>query len=298
MENHLNVVPSGGDANDAVISVNEPNGYGRIPENQAVPIRNRVSLRQSYITIFSYILLITLSEITVAYYEPSYGIVLHGSLMFILFGHAALLNPSDRDLSNLLMAIGIAPLIRIISLSTPLSSFSYIYWFLILSVPLFAGIIILRYVQKLKEEDIGLTLNFRKLHLEIGIVLAGIPLGFLEYYILKPEPLIDEFTIQRLVASVLIMVICTGLIKELIFRGLIQHNAVRVFGVRGGIAATSILFGLLHIGNLSPPSVVFAAAVGVLFSIVVLRTKSIAGVSIAHGTLNCTLFLIVPTYFG
>ncbi len=249
---------------------------------------------RSHITLYA--LIIALAEILTAYYEPQTGMILHAVIMFALFAHAAFLRPSDKQMSYLLMSIGIAPLIRIASLSAPLAPFSYISWFLILSVPLYTGILILAAFQELKQKDLGLTFNFRMIHWEIAIALLGCPLGFVEYYILTPGPLITSITLADMIAPVLIIVVCSGLIVELIFRGLVQYNSIRIFGGRGGILLTSVLFGFLHIGNLNPPSVVFAFAVGVIYSLVVLRTKSIVGVSISHGTLNCMLFLVAPAY--
>ncbi len=264
------------------------------PGEEAVVTEQGTATRQSYVIITTYTFLLIAAEIITAYYDPKIGILMHGILMFILFGHAAFMRPSDKDFSHLLMAVGIAPLIRVVSLSTPLSSFSYIYWFLVLSVPLFAGILILRAIQGLNEEDLGLTFDIRKLHWELGIILAGFPLGILEYFILKPEPILDDPTFQSLIAPVLIMIICTGLIEEMIFRGLIQHNAIKVYGIWFGIILTSVLFGFLHTGNLSPFSVVFASIVGFIYSLVKIRTGSIVGISLSHGALNCTLFLGAP----
>ena len=262
--------------------------------DDSIRLYQGMSRRQVYTITFFYLLIITTAEIITAYYDPELGVIIHGLLMFILFGHAAFIYPTDRDMANLLMSIGIAPLIRIISLTTPLSSFSYIYWFLVLSIPLFSGILVLRAIQNLNEEAMGLVLNMRKLHWEILIILAGFPLGVIEYFILKPESIINELTLQSLIAPALIMIICTGLIEELIFRGLVQHNAIRVLGTRIGIIITSIVFGFLHTGNLNMVSVFFAAGVGFIYSLVRLRTGSILGISLSHGVLNCMLFLVLP----
>lgn len=253
-----------------------------------------ITRRQAYVITFVYLAIITTAEIITAYFDPELGVIIHCILMFILFGHAAFIYPSNKDMANLLMSIGIAPLIRIISLTTPLSSFSYIYWFLVLSIPLFSGILVLRAIQNLNEEAMGLVLNMRKLHWEILIILIGFPLGILEYIILEPESIINELTLQSLIAPVLIMIICTGLIEEMIFRGLIQYNAIRVFGTWVGILLTSVIFGFLHTGNLNMISVVFATGVGFIYSLVRLRTGSIFGISLSHGILNCMLFLVLP----
>ncbi len=256
-----------------------------------------MSTRRAYIFILSYLSVVASAEIIITYHDPKAGIIIHGILMFLVFAHAAFIYPSSRNVANLLMTIGIAPLIRVISLSTPLSSFSYIYWFLVLSIPLFAAILMLRAIQGLTEEDLGLVINTRKLHWEFGIIAAGFPLGLVEYYILKPEPIIESITVGNMVAPVLIFIVCTGLIEELIFRGIMQHNANRVFGVPVGIFLTSILFGFLHTGNLNSLSVVFAFAVGILYSLIRIRSGSIFGISLSHGILNSVLFLVAPLYW-
>jgi membrane protease YdiL (CAAX protease family) len=54
------------------------------------------------------------------------------------------------------------------------------------------------------------------------------------------------------------------------------------------------VFAVLHIGYLSILDVVFVFLVGLLFSLFALRTKSIVGVTIAHGAVNISLFLLLP----
>ncbi|MFO8010130.1 MAG: CPBP family intramembrane glutamic endopeptidase [Dehalococcoidia bacterium] len=254
-------------------------------------------VRGNHIIIFGYVLLIGLAEMLVTYEEPTVGMLLHAVIMFVLFAHAAFVEPFDRDMANLLMSIGIAPLIRIVSLSAPLSDFNYIHWFLILSIPLFAAILVLRKLQGLNERALGLTISWRILPWELLIALTGFPLGIAEFYISRPGPLLSEITLQSMIAPVLIMIVCTGLIEEIIFRGFVQHNANRVFGAWIGIPVTSILFGLLHIGNMNLGSVLFAFGVGLMYSLWVRRTGSIFGVSLSHGILNSMLFLVAPMYY-
>lgn len=245
----------------------------------------------------TYILIIAMAEVVTAYFDPKLGLILHSSILFAMFAHAAFLYPSDKPMSSFLMSVGFAPLIRIVSLSAPLSPFSYIQWFLILSLPLFAGILVLRYVQGLRESDLGLILNTRMLHWELAIGLTGFIFGITEYFILRPGPLIEEISIRTLITPVMIMMICTGLIEELIFRGLVQHNATRVFGPWLGMFFSASLFAFLHIGNLSVISVGFVFLVGFVYSLIVRHTGSIVGVSISHGLANTMLFLIAPLYF-
>ncbi|MBK5190531.1 MAG: CPBP family intramembrane metalloprotease, partial [Methanosarcinales archaeon] len=84
--------------------------------------------------------------------------------------------------------------------------------------------------------------------------------------------------------------------EELAFRGLMQYHATRTMGFPG-IVFISILFGFLHIGNLSVLDVLLAGGVGFIFSVVVRKTGSLYGVSVSHGIINIVLFLIAPAYF-
>jgi hypothetical protein len=105
-----------------------------------------------------------------------------------------------------------------------------------------------------------------------------------------------EPSFEALLVPALIMIVCTGFLEELAFRGLMQYHATRTLGFYG-IIFISALFGVLHIGNLSVLDVLLAGTVGFIFSLVVRKTGSLYGVSISHGIINIVLFLIAPYYF-
>jgi len=66
-----------------------------------------------------------------------------------------------------------------------------------------------------------------------------------------------------------------------------------------GIIFVATIFGVLHVGNLSPWHLdcVLAFSVGFLYSVVREKTGSIYGISISHGIMNILLFLVAPLYF-
>jgi len=61
-----------------------------------------------------------------------------------------------------------------------------------------------------------------------------------------------------------------------------------------GILFVSTLFGVLHLGNISPWHLdcVLAFSVGFVFSIVREKTGSIYAISVSHGLINIILFLV------
>ena len=254
--------------------------------------------RKTKLSPFIYLLLITAAELITAFINPKWGLFCHGVILFTLAGHAAFLYPTEENSSYFLMSIALAPLIRIISLYAPLSKFYFLQWFLILSIPIFFAAILMILFQHLNEQDIGLVLKLKQFRLQLAIICTGIPFGFIEYFILKPNPLVVELSFRSLFAPIVIMLVCTGFTEELIFRGIIQHNAIKYFNPGLGIFFTSVLFAVMHIGNLSLLDVVFVFFIGYFYGYMVKFTGSIIAVSISHGLANIVLFLLMPVLWA
>ncbi len=97
--------------------------------------------------------------------------------------------------------------------------------------------------------------------------------------------------------ALLILVIFTGLVEEVIFRGLMQNATERVFG-GAGVVYVAAIFAVLHLGYRSLADLVFVFLVALYFGYYVRRTRSILGVTLAHGLTNISLFLIFPFLIG
>jgi hypothetical protein len=126
--------------------------------------------------------------------------------------------------------------------------------------------------------------------------LTGIGFGLLEYFILAPEPMVAELSWQTALLPALILILSTGFVEELIFRGILQRAAVESFG-GWGIVYISSLFAILHIGFLSWVDVVFVFAIAMFFGWVVKKTGSLLGVTLSHGLTNIILFIVAPLLF-
>jgi membrane protease YdiL (CAAX protease family) len=254
--------------------------------------------RNPYLISAFYLILLTIAE-WMTVYHPKWGIASHAFIMAILFFHFALVSDKDEKLAHYLIALLLAPLIRILSLCMPYIQFSWIFSFMLVSIPLFISIFTCMWLQGLHGEDVGLALpKLKYLPLEAGIILFAVALGIAEYMILRPNPLPVSGPLNLIIAS-LLLIICTGFLEELAFRGVLQYNAVRVMSKWRGIFIISAIFGVLHFGNVSPWHLdcLFAGVVGFIFAIVRDKTGSIYGISFAHGIINITLFLIAPLYF-
>ena len=265
--------------------------YSTVPE-QKLPLR---MTRHQKVICGTYLLLVAGAEVSTIY-NPTFGIAFHVAILFSLLTSSVLVK--DPVFSGVLLAFAIVPLIRILSLSMPLIHFAYIMWFLLISIPIFIAIFVCMIIQRLSLKDVRMTFAKAKdLPIEVGIVLLALPTGILEYYLLTPEPLLYELEPALLIAPVLIIVLYTGFVEELAFRGLMQYHAVKMMGWWGILFITTT-FAVMHIGNLNYWDVLLAFALGGVYALVVRKTGSIYGVTLSHGLVNVILFLIGPVYLA
>jgi hypothetical protein len=182
-------------------------------------------------------------------------------------------------------------MIRIASLSLPLPQVPIVYWYLLAPAPIVLGAMAAVRIIGLSRLDLGLTL--RRWPLQLAVGLTGIIFGLVEYGILQPEPLAQELSWRALWLPVLVLVLGTGLAEEFTFRGVIQSTATGALG-KAGVLYVALVFALLHLGYKSLADLLFVFGVGLIFGYVVLKTRSILGVTLSHSLTNVTLFLLAP----
>lgn len=251
------------------------------------------SYKKEVLLLSVYLIALSAAEIVTAHYSIEAGLAMHVMVLFAL-----LINSSITDspgFSNLLRSMMILPMIRIIGLSIPLMQVQPLYWFPVIAVPLFAASFVLMRNQKLTRKKVGLT--FGNIPLQLAIALSGVVLGFTEYLILKPEPLISSFTMESVLVGSVILLISTGFAEELLFRGILQQNAENVLGKISGLFYASILFTALHIGWNSALDLLFVFSVAVFYGYAFYKTRSLFGITLSHGLSNTFLFLIMPFIF-
>ena len=251
-----------------------------------------MKLNQELCIFLFYLCLLTISELIVSYVDVTVGLFID-SLMFVSLISLSAFRNKTADASNILLCLSIAPLIRIFSLSLPLTYFPTYAWYIISAIPMTIAAIILMRLQRLNLNDVGL--NKRKPFLQFAIMFTGVPFGVMEYLILKPASIIDEFSVASVVLIALALMFSTGFVEELIFRGIFQVNAVKMFGPKIGLLVVSAIFAALHIGWLNVFDVVLVFLIGLFFAIIMFKTGSLIGVSLSHGLTNVFLFVVLPS---
>ena len=236
---------------------------------------------------------IAAAELVTVLVNPIGGVALYIVLLLLLVLHSSL--AGQQPSHKLYLALSLAPLIRILSLSMPLTDIPRIYWSVIIAVPLMVGafLVIRRLGFSLRE--VGFARSEISLELLMG-GSAGLVLGFAGYYVLKmPEPLVSSLDVNQILLPAIIFLIA-GFAEGVTFRGVMQRCAMEALG-RWGWIYVAFLFAILQIGYLSAFHFLFALAIGLFFGWVVLKTGSILGVTLAHGIINIILYLIAPFLF-
>ena len=255
------------------------------------------SLRTAYaewtstwmLTAAAYMGGIAMAELLTTFVDARVGLVSDAVLLLMLFVHAAVVDTKAER--AFLVALSFAPMIRILSFSMPLAQIPILYWYLIASVPLFAALLVATPILGYSWIDLGL--NLRRWPLQLAIGLTGLVFGAIEYLILRPEALAPSLQWVHLWWPALILLVSTGLLEEMIFRGLLQRSAGYVLR-RGAVLYVALLFAVLHIGYRSWVDFVFVLLVGLFFGWIVQRTRSLLGVTLSHGLTNIVLFLVMP----
>ena len=132
---------------------------------------------------------------------------------------------------------------------------------------------------------------------QAGVALIGVPLGWIEFQILRPASLLPGADVKMLVWAGFILIVFTGLVEEIIFRGIILKAADDYLGKTHSLFYGCFIFAILHIIHYSSLDVVFVFGVALLFIFFVRRTGSLLGVTIAHGVTNIMLYLVLPLLF-
>lgn len=272
-------------------------------------------LRWSYMG--AYLVAVVAAEVLIAFpagaanadrpFQPI-GLGVHILLVFSLLFLSVLVQSKDGVLASLLVAASLASLVRVFSLAVPRFPFvrapetdpvNTIPWLALVSVPLLVSIVAVAYVQRLRPRDLGLPFRrWNEVPVQAAIALTGIPLGFVEFAILRPQPWIDGLAPLAILTGAVVIFLATGLSEELIFRGILLRRAVEGLGARPGLLYVTAIFASLHIFFLDPRDLVFVFAVGLFYGFVVLKTNNLWGAILSHSLGNVVLYLVAPFLFG
>ena len=245
-------------------------------------------------TIIIYVVVLTISELITSFHSQIGGILMHSLLILCLLGYSSVIK--DKEFSNIFKVLTLPPLIRIIWASMPHMLIKDMYWLLVIYLILFLASYLLIRNQGKDLQWAGIVFN--KPPVQLTIVLMGVVFGTIEYFILSPGPLFHPLISALVIGAPLVppvaFIMFLSFVEELIFRGIIQNNAMKLIGEIKAVIFVSVIFAIMHIVWHSPSDLVFVLGVSLFYGYAFLKTKSIIGVSLSHGIANIFLFLIIP----
>ncbi len=195
----------------------------------------------------------------------------------------------------LYLSLMLIPLIRIISVSIPLSGIPEVFEYIVVSVPLFITGAIVAKMVGLTYTDLGF--RFDRLHSKLLIGLLGILLGFVKFFIFQLGKT-DISTTPEVFLIWTLLLIYLGFLEEFLYRGIIYNAFLRVLSQKKAVFFTSFLYATLTISTKSFVNVLFAFLISIIFCGVFTRQKSLTGLYLAHGLMNITLYVICPLIFN
>ncbi len=234
-----------------------------------------------------YIALFGLAEYVLFFISAPWGVVLYFAILASLILHSNF-DRSERR-GGFWLALGLVPAIRIVSIVISLEELPADQSYVLAGVPVVLGIYLMARHLGYGLDDVGL--NGRYIWSQVLTAVSGCGLGIVSYLLLKPEP-IATGPAAGLIFPALVLLVFTGFVEELAFRGVMQR-ASNALGPWGWVIIAPT-YALLQIGRGSLLHVLFSLVVGLYFGLVVHKTKSVVGVSLAHGLLNIALFMAIP----
>ena len=115
-------------------------------------------------------------------------------------------------------------------------------------------------------------------------------------YNIPENPLGEQIT-EILTIPLLIMIpLISAVSEEIFFRGFLQPKIIHITTPLLGIIITSILFGFAHISYGNPLQIIIPFFIGILFGILIVKTKNILAPITAHFFFN--FIQLSLTYFS
>lgn len=252
-------------------------------------LRKLIPTDKDVLFCWAYAFLITAAEVVVGYRSVKVGMIIHALLLMAVLVHSSMIARPEG--SRMMLTLVLAPLTRILSLAMPLGGLPLQYWYAVIGLPILLAAFVVARLNGYKAADIGITAA--GIPRQLLVAPLGVILGYVEYMILKPEPLVSLVTWSNVWLPALILLVFTGFAEELVFRGIMYKAFSDGVNAKFSLIYVSLLFSSLHITHLKVLDVFFVLGVALLFTCI-RRTGSLVGIVLAHGITNVFLYIAWP----
>ncbi|MGH2719453.1 MAG: lysostaphin resistance A-like protein [Actinomycetota bacterium] len=235
--------------------------------------------------------------------SPLAGTICDGVLMLALINHYAMTERDHRQ--PVLLGLAVVCLYRALALTPTHGNDPVVAHALWVGIPALAGTCLaLRLVRDPHSGGAGI-MDLRPPRRAGGwaaqylIAVSGIPLSYAAYRLFRPASTIiitgaHAAKGSEILGGIVVLAIFSGLLEELLFRGLVHEAARSAFG-GSGLYFSAAIFGAAYIGTGSVIIIAFVVAVGAFFGWCYERTESVLGVAIAHAIISIGVFMVWPS---
>ncbi len=279
------------------LSVQEPIEKESLPAQRVTYVGTRVGTMEALRSIsvvqlaILYAIAIGCAEVLTTYASPLLGLSIHLLVFTASIFHGAI-EPRPKAMA-LWLSISLVPLIRIVSLGLPLGAVSLEWWYVLAGLPPLAAAITAVRVLGFSRRQIGLQLpTGAGWLLTIIVISTGVVIGMAEFSLIGQVITVEASTTGQLVLFGSILILGTGVVEEVVFRGVLQTAAMAALGTTGGIVLVSVLFAVMHTGHGSILNVWFIFGVSLYFGYVRYVTGSLLAVIAAHSVANLVLLIL------
>jgi membrane protease YdiL (CAAX protease family) len=229
---------------------------------------------------------------------PAAALVIDTAVLFASLVHAARKRTAERALA---IAISVIALERPLSLAVPSLGFGAADSYLLLAIPTTIAIVLAVRIAGYNRRDIGLVAEAWVRRVAIALVPIGLVAGVILELVGRPLPIFGAISGPSLGPVLIAAVVATGLVEELLYRGLLQRAATHRLGAANGIVYASALYTALAWTAWTawtPNGIVLVFITALALGTMTRLTGSVIPAVATHASLNVGLLIVGPLVAG
>jgi CAAX protease family protein len=238
---------------------------------------------------------LALAELVTQIGIPVAALVIDAAVLFASLNHAARRRNAERALA---LATAVVALERPLSLAVPSLGFDPAGSYLLLAIPTTIGIALAARVAGYSRRDLGLVADAWVRRVAVALIPVGLVIGVVLEEVARPSPIMGDVLVTPRGPALLAIVVATGLVEELLFRGLMQRAATQRLGPANGIVYASALYTALAWTPWTPTGTVLLFFTALVLATMTRRTGSVIPAIATHASLNVGLLLVGPMIVG
>jgi len=231
-------------------------------------------------------------EYIIVYISESIGILLVLVTLLVTYGLLAVVNVSE------VMAKIVEDISLLFIYMMLMSALPWFFFKQELLVPAVYSLVLALcfwriHTENISLESIGVAFTNLKSAMVLGVVI-GVPMGVVEYTILRPAAVTPTFDVGYFTQTVVHMLFFVALGEEVLFRAIIQNSIIKSLGVFSGIFWSALYFSAMHFVWRSIPELFFTFAGGLVLSAVYYKKRNLVEPVIIHAVNNVVLLAVIP----